>query len=196
MLTNVKILSPSLQKRCGKVSLVLESGINILLGPNGSGKSTLLNAIRSVHSGAISTSQVELTLSDPRFPMPLFYHSSDGIVRTEGENDGSNLGSLQSRHESHGQTLGRYLLSIDNQVDPAVFLVDEPEVALSADKLVEFREMIIAKSSEGMQFCLASHNPIIFTIPDATIHFFGKDKTYFDSTLAIYRKYLGMKRED
>lgn len=187
MLTSVKILSPTLQRRCGKIKVEFEAGINLFIGPNGSGKSTLLNAIRSVHQGTVGTSKVELTVADPRFPMPLFYHSADGAVREESVNSGSNLGALQSRSESHGQTLSRYLIGIENQIDPAVFLIDEPEVALCLENLVSFRDMVLTKVEEGMMFIIASHHPAIWTLPGATIHTFGKDKNYVKNSLKIHR---------
>lgn len=191
MLVTVKVVAPTLARRMGsKNQISLNPGINLLIGPNGSGKSTLLQAIQSSADGRLATSKVDLKLADPRFPLPVFYHAADHTTKAESANDGSNLLSLQSRAESHGQTLVRYLSAIENQVDPAIFLIDEPETALSAEALYEFGQMLTQKVDEGMQFIVATHSPLLMLLPNVNPIVFGRYKNYLRHVISIYRRVL------
>lgn len=181
MLVRIKLLNEGLKRRCGmekKPFMDFQPGINLLLGPNGSGKSTILRAIQDVNTGRVGTSHIEITLEDSRFPLPMYYFSSDEVVKESDSNRGSNLMSLQVDTESHGQTLARHLMNISNLVDPAIVLLDEPETALDLFKLIEFKDILERKVDEGMQFIISTHHPVLYKCKDAYINIMGKDRTY------------------
>lgn len=195
MLTKVTLLKKDLIDRCGRASFEFHPGINILAGSNGSGKSTLLRAIMSTtHSTALRSPSANLEISDPRFPLPLFHHSADEVVKTEDTNKGSNLLSLQANAESHGQTLSKYLLGLENLVNPSIVLLDEPETALDLDHLLGFTDIVQEKLELGMQFVIATHHPVLWMMEGSHFITFGKNRKYVKECLAIFREVSSSKK--
>lgn len=194
MLTQVTLLNKKLIDRCGRAEFTFKPGINILAGSNGSGKSTLLQAIMKSTGSKVSTQVAQIQISDPRFPLPLLFHSADEVVKREDSNKGSNLLSLQANAESHGQTLSKYLLSLENLVDPSIVLIDEPETALDLDHLLGFSDIIQDKVAEGVQFIIATHHPVLWMMDDVNIITFGDNKKYVKECLAIFREISSTKK--
>lgn len=194
MLTKVTLLNQAIIKRCGRAEFAFEPGINLLVGPNGSGKSSLLKAVMQSTSGRVATHHAQVEITDPRFPMPLLYHSSDEVVKSEDINKGSNLLSLQARTESHGQTLSKYLHNLSNLVDPSIVLIDEPETALDLDNLLTFRDTIQDKVDEGMQFVIATHHPVLWMIEDSKVINFGPNRKYMRECLKVFREISNSKK--
>ncbi len=192
MLTKITIRNAGVQRRCGVTSLPFIPGINVLAGPNGSGKSTILQAIRKASSGKVTTSHIDVEVADPRFPLPLVYYASEEVVRNGDVGEGSNILSLQTQVESHGQTLSRHLMNLDNLVHPSVVLIDEPETALDATNLERFYEIVTEKVQEGMQFIIASHHPIVWALEGegALMLTLGKDRHYLKNTLKLLKAYM------
>lgn len=196
MLSSVKLLNKNLVGRCGGRELFnFKPGINILAGPNGSGKSTLLRAImKSSNSTRLSTNVAHIEISDPRFPMPLLYHSSEEVVKSEDTNKGSNLLSLQANAESHGQTLSKYLIGLENLIDPSIVLIDEPETALDLDHLLGFAETLQAKVAEGMQFVIATHHPVLWMMDNVNFLIFGSNRKYVRECITVFRDISSTKK--
>jgi predicted ATPase len=180
--------------RCGRAEFTFKPGINILAGSNGSGKSTLLQAIMKSTGTKLSSGNARIEISDPRFPMPMLYHSADEVVKSEDSNKGSNLLSLQANAESHGQTLSKYLLGLENLVDPSIILIDEPETALDLDHLLGFSDIVQDKVEEGMQFIIATHHPVLWMMDDIHTITFGANKKYVKECLAIFRDISSSKK--
>ena len=73
--------------------------------------------------------------------------------------------------QSHGQSLmsffrARYQIA-------GLFLLDEPETALSPKSQLELLDLIIRMSAAGhAQFIIATHSPILLAIPGAVIYSF------------------------
>ncbi len=70
---------------------------------------------------------------------------------------------------SHGEA---YLKIIQEKIQkPGIYLLDEPEAALSPSKQLSLIYQIIEHLNNNMsQFFIATHSPILMAIPDATIY--------------------------
>ena len=73
--------------------------------------------------------------------------------------------SLHAR--SHGES---FLALLQNRFNSGVYLMDEPESALSPQRQLTLLAMIADRVSKGKsQFIIATHSPILMTYPGATI---------------------------
>jgi predicted ATPase len=177
---------PSIQSL---TELVLTNSVTFFVGENGSGKSTLLEGIadlcgfNSAGGGRNNTYEVdasESALSDylrlswmPKVTNGFFlraesfYHFAshiDGLGATALNSYGG-----KSLHEqSHGESFLSLFLNRFN--GKAIYLLDEPEAALSPQRQLSFlRIMHDLVREENCQFIIATHSPIILGYPDATI---------------------------
>jgi predicted ATPase len=176
-------------------SLSFQSPVTLFAGENGTGKSTVLRAIcraAGIHiweepgRRRYSKSPFEERLHDhiqvcwTNGTVPGSYFSSDifrafasaldefaaadpGILKYFGGN------SLMN--QSHGQSLlsffgARYAIE-------GLYLMDEPETALSPKSQVKLLQVITEAAKRGdAQFIIASHSPILLACPGATIYSF------------------------
>lgn len=83
------------------------------------------------------------------------------------------LGAIQSRYghdldaQSHGES---FLALLRARLTPGgLFLLDEPEAALSPQSQLAFIAMIKEAVDSGSQFVMATHSPILMAIPGAQI---------------------------
>ena len=177
---------PSIQSL---TELDLTNSVTFFVGENGSGKSTLLEGVadlcgfNSAGGGRNNTYAVdasESALSDylrlswmPKVTNGFFlraesfYHFAshiDGLGHAALENYGG-----KSLHEqSHGESFLSLFLNRFN--GKAIYLLDEPEAALSPQRQLAFlRIMHDLVREENCQFIIATHSPIILGYPDATI---------------------------
>lgn len=76
-------------------------------------------------------------------------------------------------HRSHGESfLDFFKARIHGR---GLYLIDEPEAALSPQRQFAFATMLLEESRRGCQFIVASHSPIILSLPGAEIWEFGDD---------------------
>lgn len=59
--------------------------------------------------------------------------------------------------------------------DHGLYLMDEPEAALSPKRQLEFLVLMHDYLNRGGQFVIATHSPIIMAYPDASILHFSAD---------------------
>jgi predicted ATPase len=167
--------------------LALDPAVTFLVGDNGTGKSTLIEAI-AVAAGfnpeggsnnfRFSTRATESVLGQhlrlvraAGKPRTGFFLRAESFynVATEIER----LGAVEwyggrSLHErSHGES---FLDLAMHRFGPrGLYLLDEPEAALSVHGclalLARIRELTLA----GSQFVIATHSPILLAVPDAKI---------------------------
>ena len=164
-----------------------EKGITFLVGENGSGKSTLLEAIAVVfgynaeggtRNYSFSTYNDLSPLSDsitlvkgfsrPKFGYffraETFYNVATASMRNyDGDDYHSN---------SHGEGNLKFL-AYDR---PGLYLMDEPEAALSPARQLTLLRHIHDMSQKGSQFIIATHSPILLGCPDADIFSFDDGK--------------------
>ena len=171
--------------------LDLTNRVTFFVGENGSGKSTLLEGIADLcgfnpaGGGRNNTYEVdasESALSDhlrlswmPKVTNGFFlraesfYHFASHIDEL-ANNRLTHIGyGGKSLHEqSHGESF--LSLFLNRFKGKAIYLLDEPEAALSPQRQLTFlRVMHDLVQEEDCQFIIATHSPIILGYPDATI---------------------------
>ena len=174
--------------------LPLHGHVTYLIGENGSGKSTLLEAI-AVAAGmnaeggssnfAFSTRQSHSELwravrlvRGVRRPATDFFLRAESLFtaatyleQLPSGLDGDPLrpyGGRSLHEQSHGES---FLAVMVNRFGPnGLYLLDEPEAALSTQNCLTCLRRIHELVCQGSQFIIATHSPIILAYPDATIY--------------------------
>src|SRR5262249_16760574 len=76
-------------------------------------------------------------------------------------------GGKSLHHRSHGEA---FLEVFRNRVHDGLFLVDEPEAALSPQRQLALMYLLRDRVERGRtQFIIATHSPILLTFPGAAI---------------------------
>lgn len=172
--------------------LTLHPRVTYLVGENGSGKSTLLEAL-AVAAGmnpeggssnfAYATRDSHSPLGDAvtlvrgaRRPRTDFFLRAESLFTagTYLEQLPDRVGSLapyggRSLHEqSHGES---FLAVLVHRFGPdGLYLLDEPEAALSTQNCLTLVRRIHELAQAGSQLVIATHSPIVLAYPDATIY--------------------------
>lgn len=94
---------------------------------------------------------------------------------------------------SHGESFLRLFES--RLVPGGLFLLDEPEAALSPQSQLAFLAMMSDQVQQGGQFVLATHSPVLMAIPGATLYDFDQrpvSATTFEDleSVALLRSFL------
>lgn len=178
--------------RVPAVAALLADGLDfgqatVLVGENGSGKSTILEALAAVYglnpeggsTGArFSTAATESPLAEV-LQISRGAGSSRGgyFVRAETMHGlftylASNGPSFH--HLSHGESFRAVLedktRDARGRVRPGLYLLDEPESALSfSSSLHALATLADLLADPGVQVVLATHSPILAALPGATI---------------------------
>lgn len=203
--------------------LRLHPSVTYFVGENGSGKSTLLEAV-AVAAGfnpeggsknfGFSTRSSHSILSDYirlsrgiKKPKDGFFLRAESFfnVATEiealDEDDNPVAGPPiityyggQSLHEqSHGESFMSLLLKRFS--GKSLYILDEPEAALSPSRQMTMLARMHQLVAEGCQFIIATHSPIVMAYPDAQIFVLGEQsisETSYEDTehYKITRQFL------
>lgn len=170
--------------------------VTFLVGENGSGKSTLLEAIAvslgfNAEGGSknfrfgtrISHSELHSYLRVAkgfRRPRDGFFLRAESFfnVATEIENLDddptaglpiiSHYGGRSLHEQSHGESF--MALMTERFGGESLFLLDEPEAALSPQRQLAAMSRMHDLVLQGSQFIVATHSPILMAYPDAHIY--------------------------
>ena len=165
--------------------LVFEGPVTVFTGDNGTGKSTLLEAI-AVAAGfnaeggtrnyRFSTYDdvselcraLRLVRGFRRIKVGSFLRAESFFnVASTAMREYNDDGAMEDWHaESHGES---FLSFITKYRQPGLFLMDEPEAALSPQRQLVLAKHVAEKAQEGSQFIIATHSPILLAIPCARI---------------------------
>ena len=186
----------------GGENIRLIQNVTFFVGENGSGKSTLLEGIaeqcgfslkggnRNHNSnvghhfaGYESAMAPYLRLSwTPRRITEGFFLRAENFfnfasyIDELAEDDSRILeayGGKSLHEQSHGEA---FLALFNNQFESGIYLLDEPEAALSPARILAFIAVINALDRSGKaQFIIATHSPMLLCYPDATIYQFDDD---------------------
>jgi predicted ATPase len=201
--------------------LALAPGVTFLVGENGSGKSTLVEAI-AVAAGfnpeggsqnfRFATRATESSLGDhlvltwgvrkPRTGFFLraesYYNVASEIERLDREPGPSLLaayGGVSPHERSHGES---FLDLVTHRFGPrGLYLLDEPEAALSVRGCMAVLARLVELVGQGCQVVVATHSPILLALPDALIYEIGEDgrieRVDYDQALPVRltRAFLG-----
>ena len=167
--------------------LTFSQPITFFVGENGSGKSTLLEAIAvsygfnpeggtrnysfstyDSHSELYNAIRISRGVRMPVFGYFLRAESFYNVATKEEEYSRGPGGVPQHFHEkSHGESF--LSLAQNSFKGNGIYLLDEPEAALSPQRQLTLLLEIYRCAKEGAQFIIASHSPILLGIPGAEI---------------------------
>jgi len=128
-----------------------------------------------------------------------FAHSSEHARTLAKGPHHASIGAMESSYgkdpdaKSHGEA---FLNLFAQRLSPqGLFLLDEPEAALSPQSQLAFLTMIRDALTTGSQFVIATHSPLLMAIPDATIYSFDEPPVHrvaFDDleSVALVRDFL------
>lgn len=180
--------------------LTFDRNITFFCGENGTGKSTLLEAIAiaygfnpeggtpnyrfSTYASHSDLNQAILLKKGPRRPKSSYFLRAETFynVATKAEEyrDGDLIETYYQRFGGksfHQQSHGESFLSLmqGTFTGQGLYLLDEPEAALSPQRQLTLLIEIHRLSGLGSQFIIASHSPILLGIPDAALLSFTSD---------------------
>ncbi|MCR4589385.1 MAG: AAA family ATPase [Lachnospiraceae bacterium] len=137
-------------------SLMFHRPITFFVGENGSGKSTLLEAIRLIKG-----------IHKPGWGYFLRAESFYNVATAEDEYSKYG-GRPQHFHEkSHGESF--LAMAQKNFKGNGIYLLDEPEAALSQERQLTLLLEIVRCANNVSQFIIVTHSPILLGIPGAEI---------------------------
>ena len=183
------------------INLSLPSNVTFFVGENGSGKSTLLEAIaekigfnlrggnrnHNLNSGSgfqgyesPLTQSINLSWT-PRIINKGFFMRAESFfnfanyIDEIAQHDASiynSYGGKSLHHQSHGES---FLALFNNQFEAGIYILDEPEAALSPARILSFMSIINSLETKGKaQFIIATHSPMLLCYPKATIFNFDE----------------------
>lgn len=162
--------------------------VTVFVGDNGSGKSTLIEAIAlasgfNAEGGGRNLSfethpthselHEHLALRFGRRPAngwflraETFYGMATRIVTDTGQ-----FGIAGYCPDLHGRSHGQSFLDLMEQrfVGPGLFIMDEPESALSFHGQLQLMALLADGLAAGSQFVIATHSPLLMAYPGARI---------------------------
>lgn len=170
----------------------LNAPVTFFVGENGTGKSTLLEAIAVAwgfnaeggsknfdFSTRESHSELHENLRLNRHPMR---RATDGYflraesfynVATAAEQyEKLTYGHKMLHEQSHGESFLALLL--ERFTGNGLYLLDEPEAALSPSRQMTMLVRMNDLLAHGSQFIIATHSPILMAFPEATIYNFNE----------------------
>jgi len=151
-------------------TFVINEGANLFVGEQGCGKSTLFGVLRSLGNGK-KMDFVDVIVPKEEMILRSFDFEKDN-VRTKDPRlmpDGSFGFAITARMmHSHGQIVNAMLKVVDekDKKRKTLFLMDEPDMALSIRSCRKLAERIKKNVSEGTSFFLCCHNPIVISAFD------------------------------
>ena len=175
--------------------IAFHPAVTFIVGENGSGKSTLLEAIavalgfnaeggtknfrfgtRVSHSSLNEYVRIAKGVRRPRDGFFLraesFFNVATEIERLDAGPGGPPIinayGGKSLHEQSHGES---FMALMTNRFSAdGIYVLDEPEAALSPQRQLEALRRIHDLASDGAQFIIATHSPILMAYPNATIY--------------------------
>lgn len=179
--------------------LEFHPAVTFFVGENGSGKSTLLEAIavacgfnaeggsknfrfgtRESHSELHRFLRVSRGHPRPRdgffFRAESFFNVATEIEKLDAEpSDAPLIGPAYSKHSLHEQSHGESFLAlmVNRFHGNGLYLLDEPEAALSPQRQLAVMTRIHDLVQQKCQFVIATHSPMLMAYPGAFIYQFS-----------------------
>lgn len=169
--------------------------VTYLVGENGSGKSTLLEALaisqgfnaeggtvnfnfttRDSHSDLHKYLRISKSTKKPKTGFFLraesFFNVATEIEKLDLEPSGNKIINSYGGKSLHEQSHGEAFFSLMKHRFGAkgLYILDEPESALSPNRQMSMLTLIHELIKQGSQFVIATHSPILLSYPSATIY--------------------------
>ena len=166
--------------------LTFDQPVTFLIGENGSGKSTLLEAIAVAWGLNAEGGSRDLRFTTRESHSDLYKYlllargrhragdqfflraeSFYNLATTIEDLGGTRYGNISLHEQSHGES---FLALVSNRFNGSGFYVlDEPEAALSPSRQMSLLALMHDLVTDGAQFVIATHSPILMAYPHATI---------------------------
>lgn len=167
-------------------SIRLDSPVSVFVGENGTGKSTLLEAVAIAYgfnpeggtrNFNFSTKDTHselyrhLSLTKRAFPNDGFFLRAESLYNVATNIDQihvvNSYGGVSLHEQSHGES---FLSIVQNRfTGGGLYIIDEPEAALSPMKLLTLIVEIDRLVKDSSQFIIATHSPMLMAIPGAQV---------------------------
>lgn len=170
----------------GGIDLQFRTNVTFLVGENGSGKSTLLEGLaqccgfhpeggnrdhhretfseRSEFAQALRLSWLPKVTEGFFLRAESFYNFATFLDRVS---DLRAYGGKSLHEQSHGES---FLALFANRFEQGLYILDEPEAALSPQRQLSFLRIIHELEKPGhAQFLIATHSPILLSYPGAVL---------------------------
>lgn len=192
-----KVEEDSYLKKIDSISeisqLSFTNNVTYFIGENGTGKSTLLEAIAAAYGfnpegGTLNyrfstyndTSELSNAISISKGfkrPVSSFFFRAESFfnVATKAIEYDSVYGEKGLHEQSHGESFLSFFQSFQNE---GIYIMDEPESALSLQRQLTLLIQIAEMAKKGSQFIIATHSPIIMAIPNSSIWSFDNGKIH------------------
>ena len=181
--------------------LAFRKPLTFFVGENGSGKSTLLEAIAIAYGfnpegGSLNYSfsthddyselcnAITLVQGARRGTRGGFFLRAESFYNVATQTleyekgDGPMFGKRTLHEQSHGES---FLNFINTFTRNGLFIMDEPESALSPQRQLSLFTRIAEMAKEGSQYIIVTHSPILLALPEADIiSFDGTGLHYLD----------------
>lgn len=191
---------PAIKYLAVNKSLPLSNNVTFFVGENGTGKSTLIEAIAVAYgfnpeggtkNFNFATNQSHsdlwkyLTLSKGKFAKDGFFLRAESFYNVASNIDDmdkepsfsppliDSYGGISLHNQSHGES---FLALLQNRFGGnGVYILDEPEAALSPMRLLTLIVEIDNLVKKNSQFIIATHSPILMAFPNAEILEFSQN---------------------
>ena len=173
---------------CLLQGLSFRKPVTFFVGENGSGKSTLLEAIAIAHGFNSEGGSLNYNFSTHDDYSELcdaikiaqgvhgqrggfflraesFYNLSTKAIEYE-RGFGPLYGDRTLHEMSHGESFLNFITTFTR---PGLFIMDEPEAALSPKRRLSLFSRIAEMAKDGSQYIIVTHSPILLALPDADI---------------------------
>lgn len=173
--------------------LSFDQPVTLLAGENGSGKSTIIEAVAEAIGFAPEGGELErlgelpavprdvldgaltpiLTGTKPRNGYHLRAESFFNVARLVDSDarfspDISIYGGVPLHEQSHGESF--LALAVNRFGADGLYILDEPEAALSVSGALALLAIIARASAAGAQFIIATHSPILLACAHARVY--------------------------
>lgn len=173
------------------IALDLTTPVTFFVGENGSGKSTLLEALAEIcgfnpeggsrdHYREAREERSELAqalrlawlpkMSEGFFMRAESFFNFASYLDSVANANFRAYGGKSLHHQSHGES---FLALFQNRFEHGLYILDEPEAALSPQRQLAFLRIIHQLATpRHAQFLIATHSPILLAYPGATLYQF------------------------
>ena len=174
-------------------SLALPGAVTFLVGENGTGKSTLLEAIAvaygfnpeggtlnyrfSTFEDVSPLSAAVRLVRGPKRARDCFFFRAESFFNVASKAEDYRMGDAKEvfyaryggralHEQSHGESFLAWFQSLRGD---GLYLMDEPEAALSPQRQLTLLLQIHEMARQGAQFIIATHSPILLGLPEGQI---------------------------